>query len=167
MNPAIIAQFLDNLRPAFAAGDPSAAGKSTEASCVAVVEEQYRAITRGDFAAFLATLAEDIELEIVGPPAVPFVGRWRGRDEVADAVRRNFGCVEDQRPEVLSVVAQGDTVVVVARERGRFRPTGREYDMHWTQVFTIQGGRVVRFLQLFDSAALLTAMAAPGEAPEV
>src|SRR5262249_38484136 len=144
MDANSITRFLEGLRPAFEAGDAAVAGKSAEASCVGLVEAQYRAIARGDFAAFLDTLAEDIELETVGPPAIPFVGRWRGRAEVADAIRRNFACVEAQQPEILTVVAQGDTVVVAARERGRFRATGRPYDLHWVQFFTCRDGRVVR-----------------------
>src|SRR5262245_4130419 len=135
-----IARFVDGLRQAFEAGDPAAAAKCAEAACVRLVQEQYRAIARGDFAAYPDTLAEDIEFENVGPAAVPFVGRWRGREEVAEAIARNFGYVEDQRPEVLSVVAQGDCVVVVAREQGRYRPTGRDYDAHWVQHFTWHDG---------------------------
>jgi ketosteroid isomerase-like protein len=153
-----IARFVDGLRPAFEAGDPAAAAKAAEAECVRLVEDLYRAIAGGDFAAFLDTLADDVEFENVGPAAVPFVGRWRGREEVAEAIARNFGYVEDQRPEVLSLVAQGDCVVVVARERGRYRPTGRDYDAHWVQHFTWRDGRLTRFLQVLDGASLLEAM---------
>ena len=35
----------------------------------------------------VALLDDDVEFEITGPPALPFVGRWRGRDEVAEAMR--------------------------------------------------------------------------------
>ncbi|OWK36604.1 nuclear transport factor 2 family protein [Fimbriiglobus ruber] len=161
MSAAVLAKFIEDLHPAFEAGDPAAAQKSAEAACVGLVQDQYRAVVRGDFAAFLVSMAEDIELENIGPPAIPFVGCWRGRAEVAEAIRRNFSWLEDQQPEVLTVVAQGDTVIVIARERGRFKPTGRAYDMHWVQQFTFKDGRVARFRQVFDSASLLDAITGP------
>ena len=165
MSSTAIHQFVDDLRAAFEAGDELVAHKAVEEACVALVQDQYRALARGDFAAFLDTLADDIELENVGPPALPFVGRWQGRDQVAEAVQRNFSLIEDQRPEVLSLVAQGDTVVVVARERGRVRSTGQEYDMHWVQMLTYRERRLVKFRQVFDSGSILHALtgsATPG-----
>jgi hypothetical protein len=55
--------------------------------------------------AFFDPLAEDIEMVNVGPAALPFVVCWRGPTQVVEAVRRNFSWMEDQRPEVLTVVA--------------------------------------------------------------
>jgi ketosteroid isomerase-like protein len=60
-------------------------------------------------------------------------------------------------PRVRSVVAQGDVVVIVAHERGRFRKSGLPYTLHWVQIFTFPDGRVVRFRQICDSAAMLEA----------
>jgi ketosteroid isomerase-like protein len=66
--------------------------------------------------------------------------------------------VEEQQPEILAVVAQGAVVVVTARERGRYRATGRSYDLHWVQLFTFRQGKVVRVREVFDSAAMLAAV---------
>lgn len=163
MDPESIARFLACLRPSFEEGDDTVGNKAVESACVEVLERQYQAIARGDFDGFLDTLDEEIDLEISGPSTIPFVGRWRGRQEVVEAVRQNFGYVEDQRPEIKKVVAQGDTVVVSARERGRFRPTGRTYDIHWVQFFTIKNGRITRIFQVFDSAPLVEAVQGPSE----
>lgn len=159
MEPATIEKFVDDLHAAFRAGDPKAADKAAESSCVTVLQGMYLAAAKGDFAAFLDALAEDVEMETFGPPAIPFVGRWKGREAVAEAVARNFSWLDDQQPEVLTVVAQGDTVVVHGHERGRFKPTGRHYAMHWVQVFTVREGRLVQFRQVFDSAQMLDAVA--------
>lgn len=61
-------------------------------------------------------LAEDVTFEVVGPASTPMAGRAEGRERVIEAARVNFAQIEDQRPETLSVVAQGDTVVVLGRE---------------------------------------------------
>ena len=140
--------FLDAVDRAFRAGDPEAAGKRREQENVRVLQQQYLAIGRNDAAAFAGLLAEDVEFEILGPPEVPFLGRWRGRQLVADTVWRNFSLVEDQRPEICSVVAQGDTVVVVFRERGRVRATGHDYEFECVQVHTFRDGKSVRVREL-------------------
>jgi ketosteroid isomerase-like protein len=155
MNRPVVAQFIERLRHAFEEDDADSRSKAAEAENVRRVQEQYRAIARGDFPAFLDTLAEDVEMEFVGSPRVPFAGRWRGRDQAARAVRENFAQVEDQHPEVHSVVAQGDTVVIVAHERGRFRNSGQPYEVHWVQIFTFRDGKIARFRQICDSAAIL------------
>ncbi|MGL4551890.1 MAG: nuclear transport factor 2 family protein [Gemmataceae bacterium] len=165
MNEAAVRKFIDGLWPAFEAGDRAVGGKHAEAANVRRVQDQFRALSQGNAAAFLDALAEDVEFEILGPAAVPFVGRWKGRQPVADAVARNLACLEDQRPEVTAVVAQGDTVVVSVRERGRYRPTGREYDLWAVQFYTFRDGKVVRFRQLFDGAALLAAVGPAQAAP--
>jgi ketosteroid isomerase-like protein len=149
-----IIDFIDRIALAFREGDPEVHSKRAEAQNIQLLQEQYRAIARGDFGAALDLLAEDVEFEITGPPAVPFLGRWRGRAEVGEAIGRNFAMVEDQEPEVHAVVAQGDTVIVVARERGRVRASGRPYELHWVQLFTYRDGKAVRIREIVDGYAM-------------
>jgi uncharacterized protein len=144
MSETIHPPFVRQLQSAFEQGDPLAKTKLEEQTNVRVLQEQFKAILAGDFAALGGTLAEDAELEILGPPGVPFLGRWQGRQQLRDTIARNFGMVQDQQPEILTVVAQGDTVVVTGRERGRFRPSGRPYDVHWVQFHTYRGGKTTR-----------------------
>ncbi|HWE35837.1 MAG TPA: nuclear transport factor 2 family protein [Isosphaeraceae bacterium] len=158
MQPEAVRGFIDRLEGAFREGDPLVDGKGAEAENVRRIQDQYRAIARGDFAAVLDLLHEEVDFEISGPPGVPFVGRWRGRDEVAAAVRGNFAMVEDQWPEVRAVIAQGDTVVIVAHEHGRFRAdeggNGTDYALHWVQVFTFRDEKVARFHEIIDGYAI-------------
>jgi hypothetical protein len=163
MNLEVVKRFLEQLQPAFREGDANAAAKTVEIDNIRQLEEQYRAIVRGDYAGVVAMMAEDIDLEIIGPPSVPLAGRWQGRERVAEALARNFGMVEDQQPVLQSVTAQGDTVVVIARERGRWKPTGRTYDVHWIQVFTFRDGKLARVREFVDSAAFLEAVLPPGK----
>jgi ketosteroid isomerase-like protein len=161
MNTAAVNAFIDDLHRAFHEDDANAAAKDAEAANVRRLQEQYRALARGDFPTFLSCFADDIEMEIIGPDDVPFVGRWSGKQQVAEAVRRNFALVEEQRPKVQTLVAQGDLLVLIAREQGRFRATGRAYDIHFVQVFTFRDGKVAQFRQIFDSAPLLDATRQP------
>jgi ketosteroid isomerase-like protein len=106
------------------------------------IEEQLAAIARGDFAAAVADAVDDVSLEIFAPPEFPFVRQARGRDEFIHAMKTNFGALENQQPEIGNVVAQGDTVVLVGRERGTFRETGAAYSVEFVHRFTFREGRL-------------------------
>jgi ketosteroid isomerase-like protein len=134
--------------------DADAGGKLAEARNVGLLREQYRAIARGDLDAAADLFHDDVEFEITGPPAIPVLGLWRGRADVMDAVRRNFGMLDSQAPEVRSVVAQGDVVAVVAHERGRIRTTGAPYALHWVQIVTFRDGKVARVHEIVDGHAI-------------
>ncbi|MBV9772591.1 MAG: nuclear transport factor 2 family protein [Gemmatimonadetes bacterium] len=169
MTEATHARFIQDIHLAFLDGDPVAVAKQAEAENVRRLQEQYSALVRGEFGGPLAELMdEEVEMEIVGAPGAPFTGTWRGREEVLEAVRRNFAMIEDQDPEIQAVVAQGDTVVVFARERGHIRPGHRPYEMHWMSIFNFRDGKVVRIREMVDTAALLQAMQpVPDDAPVV
>jgi uncharacterized protein len=158
MNPASVGRFIDRLEGAFRADDARSANKEVEAANVRRLQEQYRAILRGDFAFVSDSMADDIDMEMIGPPNLPLVGHWHGRQEVAEAVRNNFAQLENQDPEVLAVVAQGDIVVLFARETGVYRPTGKRYAIHWVQLFTFANGKISRFRGIYDTASMLDAM---------
>jgi ketosteroid isomerase-like protein len=134
--------LIDHVRVAFEQGDPDHGTKAAERANIQAIQRAFRAIAANDLQAFAGMLAEGAVLEILGPPQVPFLGRWEGRDEVAGAVWRNFALLEEQRPEVRSVVAQGDTVVVHGRESGRVRETRQAYDFEWVQFYTYRDGYV-------------------------
>jgi ketosteroid isomerase-like protein len=150
--------FSARLRAAFEAGDPCADRKQLEADNVARLQALLAAVARGDWDEFAAGLTDDAELEILGPESVPFVALRRGRDEVVAATRANFAHLGEQRPEVVSLVAQGENVTLVLRECGEVRSTGKPYETYATQMFTFRGGKVARFVETFDSAPLLDAM---------
>ena len=158
MDADVIAQFGERLMPAFLEGDPAAGTKHGEAENVRLLREMYLAIGRGDFAALAQAFAEDVELEVLGPAAIPFVGRWQGRQQVLEALAQNFSHLEDQRPEVLAVFAHGDKIVVELRETGRVRATGKPYDLRAAQLFAFREGLLARFSQTFESAPILAAM---------
>src|SRR5215204_2351016 len=117
MDPVTVANFIDSLEHGFRADDDDAESKLREAENIRLLQEQYRAIARSDFPAFVNHLSEDIELEILGPVELPFVGHWHGRAPVVEALIRNFSFFENQRPQLESVVAQGDSIVITAREQ--------------------------------------------------
>ena len=152
MESEVARQFVEGFEVAFREADPEVAGKAREAGNVRALRAQFEAVGRGDFAAVRDSVTEDFEFVIVGPPTVPFVGSGKGRDRLAEVLARNFGMVENQVPKLHSVVAQGDTVVVMGRERGNWRATGEAYDLHWIHVFTFRDGKVRRLEEYIAGA---------------
>jgi uncharacterized protein len=151
--------LLQSVVDAFHRGDPDVHRKQAEQANVRLLaDELYAAYLSGDLEALLAGLAEDVDWQVVGPPSIPFVGAARGREAVRQLLLKGFEALEDQEPEVLDVAAQGDTVIVLAREKGRFKATGRTYEVHWVQVFTFRDGQVVKFREYADTGAMLQAM---------
>ena len=144
--------FFDSLQAAFQEGDINIADKSAEAENVRRVEELYRIIIRQDFEALGEKLADDVVLEIVGSSDNPVAGQAKGRQQVIETIHRNFALLADQRPEIETIVAQGDTVVVVAREQGRVVTTGHSYELRWMQLLKFKEGKLTHILELADSA---------------
>lgn len=152
------APFVAELVPAFHRADPQVETKTVEAANVVRVRDLYAALADGDFDALSAVLHPNVELEVHGSKISVFVGRWQGRTAVIEIVRKHRDQVEEQIAEVVEVVAQGDSVVVVGRARGRHRWTGQRYDVCWVHVFSLQNGLVTRCRQISDSLSFLTSI---------
>jgi ketosteroid isomerase-like protein len=65
--------------------------------------------------------------------------------------------------EVEKLVADGDDVVMVGRCRYRHRATGREVDTPKVDVWQFRQGKVVDFLEMFDSHEFVRALPAAGD----
>lgn len=147
-------RFLERIEHAFQEGDAEVRHKSTETAHVKLIQEMYCDLIQGNFEGAFQVLDDDVELEITGPPALPFRGRWQGRGLVIKTILDNFSSIEEQQPEIHHVVAQGDTVIVIAREQGRLKATGSPYDIHWVQLFTFRDGKTVRIREIVDGYSL-------------
>jgi hypothetical protein len=88
MHQESVRRFNGGLKGAFREGDSLVDAKAAEADNVRRIQDQFRVVARSDFDAVLELPHDEVEVEISGPPEVPFVGRSRGRDEVAAAIRR-------------------------------------------------------------------------------
>ncbi len=66
-----------------------------------------------------------------------------------EAIKRNFGAVQDQRPRIEAVIAQGDTVVVMLEEEGEVRATGKRYMIKGMQRFIIREKKLELVEELF------------------
>ena len=103
---------------------------------------QFEAIARGDFEAVFQEAAPDVKLEIFAPPEFPFIRFATGVQQLQEAIRHNFGTVEDQQPDIRDVFSEGNSVVLLGRERGRIRVTGTAYEVEFVHKFHFEEGRL-------------------------
>jgi ketosteroid isomerase-like protein len=105
----------------------------------------------------LACCAEDVVFEVAAPREHPYGGAFHGHHGVSRFLAAIVGTVD------LLEFAPGDTfhgaghVVVVGRERGRVKRTGREYATPWVHVWEVRDGKVARFREFLDTATFLAA----------
>jgi ketosteroid isomerase-like protein len=137
-----LAYLLDNLREDF----------MSDAN-VKLVQGLYDAFKRGDIAAVIAGLAQNVDWQVHGRPKdFPTIGRWRGQggaQEFFRLVGENLDVVEFV-PQDFS--AAGDKVFVLGRYAWKVRKSGKPVAAEWCHVFTVKDGKVSGFREFTDTA---------------
>ena len=114
-----------------------------------VLHAAFDAIIRGDYDAFGDSITDDAEMSISGFGSMD--GSWRGRAEVVAAAQQNFALLVDQKPEIESIISQGDRVAVLLRERGVFKSSGKAYNVRGVQWFTFSDGKIKKIDEITAS----------------
>lgn len=143
--------YIDSIEHLFQSGDLKATEKLEEVSNVRLIQNLIMAIGRGDLTAVGEMLADDVRLEILGPDELPFIRQAKGRAQMLEAIKENFEAVQDQRPRIEAVIAQGDTVIVMMEEEGEVRATGKKYRINGIQRFIIREKKLELVAELFVS----------------
>lgn len=127
---------------------------------VAIVRAGYEAFGRGDIDALLDTMDNNIEWTSPGPSDLATAGKRQGQQQV----RQFFATVNElydfQKFEANTFVADGDTVVVLGDDTITVKATGKTVSESWAHVFTIKNGKIVRFQEYIDTAAIVTELRA-------
>jgi len=128
-----------------------------EASNVDVIKRLYDAMGRGDMDAALALTSEDVTFVVPGPLGVGAAGTWHGHAGVRESFRKLREGQQNQSAAVVSIVAQGDQVVVLLHVKATALATGKTFESDIIHFFTIKEGKIVTLLDFFDTAALVEA----------
>jgi uncharacterized protein len=122
---------------------------------VARVRKLYAAFSSGDIETILNNFGPNAEWINHGPAAVPYMGNFTGR------IPAFFQGIGDSTTEAKVIpdrfIAQGDTVVAIARYTAKVRSTGASIDIPVAHIFTIRGGKVTSWIGFSDSAAVVAA----------
>ena len=143
--------YVNSIEALFRSGDSKAEQKLEEASNVRLIKNLIKAIGCDDLTEVEGMLAEGVRLEILGTDELPFIREAKGRVQMIEAIKQNFGALKDQRPRIEGVIAQGDTVIVMLEEEGEIRESGKRYRIRGMQRFVIREGKVELVEEQFAS----------------
>lgn len=126
-----------------------------EAQNTTLVQDAYAAFGRGDITALLGYFADDVVWRgVYGAGAhVPTSGERRGKAAVARFFDQVAANITFSRFEPTEFIATGDKVVALGHYTAT-TPLGTGFDSDFAMVFTIRNGKVARFQEFCDSAAI-------------
>jgi ketosteroid isomerase-like protein len=133
---------------------PAPAAGTAEAEALAIAKAMFARYVLGDTAGLNELFHPEAHVVIPGDPSiVTWGGTWTGADvhvfhqRVKDAADLLEYVVEAFEPH-------GDTVIAHARERARVKATGKLFINRHVGVVTVRDGRIVRYLEYGDTAAM-------------
>jgi ketosteroid isomerase-like protein len=126
-----------------------------EAQNTRVVQDAYAAFGRGDTQGLLANIADDVVWNgVYGTGShVPTSGERSGKPAVAEFFKQVAASVAFSRFDPREFIATGDKVVALGHYTAT-TPIGKQFDSDFAMVFTLHNGKVVRFQEFCNSAAI-------------
>ncbi|HEX2183619.1 MAG TPA: nuclear transport factor 2 family protein [Rubrobacteraceae bacterium] len=123
-----------------------------------LVQRAYGYFQSGDIPALLDSLSEDVEWQLPEVEDVPTAGRWHGREHVGQFFQALSDTEEVRQFEPREFVAQDDKVVALGHYAWQAKSTGREWESDFVHVFTVRDGRITRFQEYMNTAAIVDAL---------
>ena len=129
------------------------------AETVSVVKGIYDAFATGDVPTVVAAMSPDIEWYEAENFPYADGNPYHGAEDILGGVFARIASEWDGfHVEPEQFLDAGDTVVMLGRYAGTCRATGQEMNPQVAHVWTVAGGKVVRFQQLVDTLAVARAM---------
>lgn len=126
-----------------------------------VVTDLYTAFGQGNLPAILDLLATDVDWYFVGRPEdIPFAGHRCGHEAMVEFFATIGQTVEVHEFGPQEIMAFEDKVLVLGHERVQVRATGRSFETDWAHLHTIQGGKIARLREFYDTAVVAAAFRA-------
>jgi ketosteroid isomerase-like protein len=120
---------------------------------VKTITSIYEAFGRGDVAAILAALTEDIDWAAeAASDAAPWYGVRRGKDAVAEFFAAFGSTIEVEEFTPVSLAANDADVHTVVRFRGRSRQTGKTAAMNLHHFFAFRDDKIAYYRGSEDTA---------------
>lgn len=128
-------------------------------SNVDIVRATYEGDSEANGRNLLAALAPDAEwTEAAG---FPYAGTYVGAESIVKNVHERLGREwEGYRAAVDSFYDAGEHVIAQGFYHGVYRATGKGFVASFAHIYTLRDGKIVKFVQIVDSAKVLEAMRA-------
>lgn len=140
---------------------------STQNETSADVSDEALATIKSSYAAFSAGRLDDV-LRLMAPDViwtyhapvqeVPFSGTYKGVDGVRNFFETDAKYVIVNDNIVKSYISDGTRVAAIGEEHGTVRSTGKQFVAAWVHVYEVKNGKIVKFDEYIDSAAIAAAL---------
>jgi ketosteroid isomerase-like protein len=125
---------------------------------LAVVQDFYAALGRGDVAAVLGLL--DPQVEWTEAECFPYYnGTWHGPQAVLDNLLKPLAQDwNDFSATPENFLVDGNRVVTFGIYAGKYKQTGKSMTAPFAHLWTVRGGKLASFLMYTDTAKILEAL---------
>ena len=117
-----------------------------------IVTSAYEALARGDDDAFIQHLSDQVEWIVPGPTDHPSTGTHVGKEALLLMFAWFGEFAELLDLEIEQIVGDGETVVVLGRERWKVKASGREFETIWANAVTVLEGLITRVVVYADTS---------------
>ena len=132
---------------------------------LATIKSSYAAFSAGRLDDVLRLMAPDVTWTYHAPlEEIPFSGTYTGVDGVKKFFETDAKYVIVNQNIVKSYVSDGTRVAAIGEEHGTVRATGKQFVAAWVHVYEVNNGKIVKFDEYIDSAAIAAALR-PGTRP--
>jgi ketosteroid isomerase-like protein len=121
------------------------------ASNLRIVQQLYAAFSKHDIAAILAMISPDVEWGEPPNPFNPAGGTRHGHAGFLEWVRIGREAEDILALEPKKFLLDRDSVAVVGYTKILAKPTNRTYETDFVHLFTLNGSKIVRFQEFFDT----------------
>jgi ketosteroid isomerase-like protein len=123
---------------------------------IQVVQGAYAAFGRRDIAGVLEAMDDSMVWHATQGAAahVPLAGSHRGKAGVKEFFRLVDEYEQFEVFDPQEFIAKGDKVIVLGHYTVVVKTTGKKFDADWVMVYTMKNGKVVKFQEFADSAAI-------------
>ncbi|HVG20220.1 MAG TPA: nuclear transport factor 2 family protein [Blastocatellia bacterium] len=122
---------------------------------VEIIAELYAAMARRDLPAMLELF--DPDFSVSQTRLLPWGGEYHGFEGLQKFFAELFRHVESQLT-VEEFVDAGEKVIVIGRTRGHVKATGAQFNIRAVHVWTVKGGKGIRFEPNVDTPKMLEAL---------
>jgi uncharacterized protein len=128
---------------------------------IKIITEVYEAFGRGDVAAILDAVTDDVDWAAeAASSAAPWYGVRDGRDSVAEFFSDFGSTMEVEEFTPVSFAANDTDVLTVVRFRARSRRTGKTAQMNLHHYFKFRDGKIAYYRGTEDTAQTETVLRA-------
>jgi uncharacterized protein len=118
-----------------------------------VVQQAYAAFGQGDIPTLLKLITDEVDWECVAPKTLPYAGRRRTPQEVANFFESLPQADDIHAFEPREFIEAGEHVTVLGWEKTTAIDTKKLFETEWVHVFTVKSGKITRWRGFFDTAA--------------